>query len=441
MAGPLQGLRVIEMAGIGPGPFCAMLFADMGAEVIRIERPGTRTAPHDILARGRSTLQIDLRAEGGAASVLDAIAKADVLIEGFRPGVMERLGLGPAECHARNRRLVYGRMTGWGQHGPLAHAAGHDINYIAISGALHAIGRAGEPPVPPLNYVGDFGGGAMLLAFGILAALHEAKGSGQGQVVDAAMTDGAALLSSMMYGFKSAGMWSNQRGENMLDGGAHFYDTYACADGKYVAVGAIEPQFYALLRERCGIADDTAFDAQMDADRWPLLKLRMADLCSAPARATSGACCSKAAMPASRPCSTGTRRPSIRTTWRAAPSRMSAAWCSPRPRRASAAPRLSCRRPPRTTTARPCCAVGAWPSRLADCHRRGTASRLSQKNSRRRHRCSSPSPCTRAAAKRPMPPPWSAAAGASTSANSPIAPRGSAPRCSSSAWSAATGSA
>ncbi|WP_233101810.1 CaiB/BaiF CoA transferase family protein [Variovorax sp. IB41] len=278
MAGPLQGLRVIEMAGIGPGPFCAMLFADMGAEVVRIERPGTRTASCDILARGRSTLQLDLRAEGAAEAVLAAIAKADVLIEGFRPGVMERLGLGPAECHARNPRLVYGRMTGWGQHGPLAHAAGHDINYIAISGALHAIGRAGEPPVPPLNYVGDFGGGAMLLAFGILAALHEAKGSGQGQVVDAAMTDGAALLSSMMYGFKSAGMWSNQRGENMLDGGAHFYDTYACADGKYVAVGAIEPQFYALLRERCGIADDTAFDAQMDADRWPLLKLRMADL-------------------------------------------------------------------------------------------------------------------------------------------------------------------
>jgi alpha-methylacyl-CoA racemase len=247
---------VIEMAGIGPGPFCAMLFADMGAEVVRIERPGTRTAPHDILARGRSTLQVDLRAEGAAQSVLDAIAKADVLIEGFRPGVMERLGLGPAE---------------W-------HAAGHDINYIAISGALHAIGRAGEPPVPPLNYVGDFGGGAMLLAFGILAALHEAKNSGQGQVVDAAMTDGAALLSAMMYGFKSAGQWSNQRGENMLDGGAHFYDTYACADGKYVAVGAIEPQFYALMRERCGIADDTAFDAQMDADRWPLLKLRMADV-------------------------------------------------------------------------------------------------------------------------------------------------------------------
>lgn len=278
MAGPLQGLRVIEMAGIGPGPFCAMLFADMGAEVVRIARPGTPHDPHDILTRGRSTLCIDLRAPGAAQQVLDIVSNADVLMEGFRPGVMERLGLGPAECHARNPRLVYGRMTGWGQHGPLANAAGHDINYIAISGALHAIGRSGEAPVPPLNYVGDFGGGAMLLAFGVLSALFESQRSGKGQVIDAAMTDGAALLSAMMYGFKSAGRWNNQRGENLLDGGAHFYDTYACADGKYVAVGAIEPQFYALLRERCGIADDPAFDMQMDAARWPLLKLRMADL-------------------------------------------------------------------------------------------------------------------------------------------------------------------
>jgi len=278
MPGPLQGLRVIEMAGLGPGPFCAMLFADMGAEVLRIERPGTPRNSNDILARGRSLLQIDLRAEGAAATVRDAIARADVLIEGFRPGVMERLGLGPADCLALNPRLVYGRMTGWGQHGPLAQAAGHDINYIALSGALHAVGRAGEPPVPPLNYVGDFGGGAMFLAFGILAALHEAKASGQGQVVDAAMTDGAALMSAMMYGLKAGGRWSNQRGENLIDGGAHFYDTYACADGRYVAIGAIEPQFYALLRERCGIADDPAFDAQMDAARWPLLKLRLADV-------------------------------------------------------------------------------------------------------------------------------------------------------------------
>lgn len=278
MAGPLQGLRVIEMKGLGPAPFCGMLFADMGAEVVRIARPGTGDDPHDILARGRSTLEVDLHAPGAASAVIDAIAHADVLIEGFRPGVMERIGLGPQPCHARNPRLIYGRMTGWGQHGPLAQRAGHDINYIAISGVLHAMGRPGDAPVPPLNLVGDFGGGAMLLAFGILAALHEAKRSGRGQVIDAAMTDGAALLSSMMYGFKSAGQWSDQRGDNMLDGGAHFYDTYACADGKYVAVGAIEPQFYAVLRERCGIADDPAFDAQMDKARWPLLKLRMADV-------------------------------------------------------------------------------------------------------------------------------------------------------------------
>ena len=278
MAGPLQGLRVIEMAGIGPAPFCAMLFADMGAEVVRIVRPGTPVDPFDVLARGRAALSLDLRAEGATQQVLDMVASADVLIEGFRPSVMERLGLGPAVCMARNPRLVYGRMTGWGQHGPLAQAAGHDINYIAISGALHAIGRSGDAPVPPLNLVGDFGGGAMLLAFGVLSALYESQRSGQGQVIDAAMTDGAALLSAMMYGYKSAGLWSNQRGENMLDGGAHFYDTYACADGKYVAIGAIEPQFYALLRERCGIADDPVFDAQLDTARWPLLKLRMADL-------------------------------------------------------------------------------------------------------------------------------------------------------------------
>ena len=278
MAGPLKDLRVVEMAGIGPGPFCAMLFADMGAEVLRVGRPGVLPDAHDILARGPAPGAVDLRGPRAARRALDAIARADILIEGFRPGVMERLGLGPAECHARNPRLIYGRMTGWGQHGPLAHAAGHDINYIAISGALHAIGRAGEAPVPPLNYVGDFGGGAMLLAFGLLAALHEARASGRGQVVDAAMSDGAALLSAMAYGFKSAGQWSNQRSENLLDGGAHFYDTYACADGRYVAVGAIEPQFYALLRERCGLAEDPAFDAQMDAARWPLLKLRLADV-------------------------------------------------------------------------------------------------------------------------------------------------------------------
>ena len=280
MAGPLAGLRVIEMAGIGPGPFCAMLLADMGAEVIRIARPGTPDDPHDILARGRSaTLRIDLRAAGGAAAapVLVLVARAEVLIEGFRPGVMERLGLGPEACHARNPRLVYGRMTGWGQHGPLAHAAGHDINYIALSGALHAIGRPGEAPVPPLNYVGDFGGGAMLLAFGILAALRETERSGRGQVIDAAMTDGAALLSAMLYGFKSAGQWSNRRGANLLDGGAHFYDTYACADGRHVAVGAIEPQFYAQLLALTG-ATDPDFAKQWKQQGWPEPKAKFATL-------------------------------------------------------------------------------------------------------------------------------------------------------------------
>ncbi|GLS14827.1 CaiB/BaiF CoA transferase family protein [Hydrogenophaga electricum] len=278
MAGPLAGLKVIEMAGIGPGPFCAMVLSDLGADVVRIVRPGTPLDPNDVLARGRTVLALDLRRPDAVDEVLALVAQADVLIEGFRPGVMERLGLGPSVCMARQPRLVYGRMTGWGQHGPLSHAAGHDINYIAISGALHAVGRSGDSPLPPLNYVGDFGGGAMLLAVGILSALHETARSGQGQVVDAAMTDGAALMSAMMYGMKAAGQWSNQRGENLLDGGAFFYDTYACADGRYVAVGAIEPQFYALLRERCCIADDPAFDPQMDPSSWPLLKLRLAEV-------------------------------------------------------------------------------------------------------------------------------------------------------------------
>jgi alpha-methylacyl-CoA racemase len=271
-------MKVIEMAGIGPGPFCAMVLADLGADVVRVARADATLDPCDVLSRSRTVLNLDLRDPQAVQEVLALVAQADVLIEGFRPGVMERLGLGPDVCLARQPRLVYGRMTGWGQHGPLSHAAGHDINYIAISGALHAIGREGEAPVPPLNYVGDFGGGAMLLAVGILAALHETRRSGQGQVVDAAMTDGAALLSAMMYGFKAAGQWSNYRGDNMLDGGAFFYDTYACADGRHVAVGAIEPQFYALLREKCGIANDPVFDAQMDRQAWPLLKLRLAEV-------------------------------------------------------------------------------------------------------------------------------------------------------------------
>jgi alpha-methylacyl-CoA racemase len=277
MTGPLSDVKVVEMAGLGPGPFCAMLMADLGADVLRVAKPGVPVDPTDITTRSRRQLGLDLRSAEGSAAARALIARADLLIEGFRPGVMERLGLGPEPCLASNPRLVYGRMTGWGQHGPLAHAAGHDNNYIAISGALHAIGRAGEAPVPPLNYLGDFGGGGMLLAVGLLAALHEAGRSGRGQVIDAAMTDGSALLSAFMYGFKAAGRWSNHRGENMLDGGAPFYDTYACADGKFVAVGAIEPQFYAELRARCGI-QDPLFDGQMDAARWPLLKRRLADI-------------------------------------------------------------------------------------------------------------------------------------------------------------------
>ena len=282
MAGPLAGLKVVEMVGLGPAPFCAMLLADMGAEVIRIDRPGAGgalgLAPRfDIPARGRRSLAIDLKRAGALEVALELVAQADLMVEGFRPGVMERLGLGPQVCLARNPRLVYGRMTGWGQHGPLAPRAGHDIDYIALSGALHAIGRVGEPPPPPLNYVGDYGGGAMLLAFGLLCALHESRGSGRGQVVDAAMTDGAALLSAMFYGMRAAGAWQNERGANLLDGGAPFYATYVCADGKHVAIGALEPAFYRELLARLGI-DDPAYDDQMDRSQWPQRQARLAAL-------------------------------------------------------------------------------------------------------------------------------------------------------------------
>lgn len=280
MAGPLSGLKIIEMAGIGPGPFCGMLLADMGAEVIRIDRPGADRLSSwrfDITTRGRKTLCLDMKKPGSKEAVLKMIEGADAIFEGFRPGVMEKMGLGPDECLARNPKLVYGRMTGWGQFGPLSKAAGHDINYIAISGALHAIGRSGEAPAIPLNYIGDFGGGAMVLAVGMLAAMLEAQRSGKGQVVDAAMTDGAALLSAMFYGFKAAGQWTSNRGENLLDGGAHFYDVYSCADGKYVAVGAIEPQFYQELLDRCGL-DPASYSPQMDDQSWPMLKIKLADV-------------------------------------------------------------------------------------------------------------------------------------------------------------------
>jgi alpha-methylacyl-CoA racemase len=282
MAGPLAGLRVVEFAGIGPGPFAAMLFADLGAEVVRIERRGVsrrplsllNAGPFDVLNRGRRAVAVDLKRPAGVQVALRLVDRADALIEGFRPGVMERLGLGPDVCLARNLRLVYGRMTGWGQSGPLAHAAGHDINYIALSGALHAIGTP-EQPLPPLNLVGDFGGGALLLAWGMLSALWEARSSGQGQVVDAAMTDGAALLMAMMYGVKAGGLWSDERGANLLDGGAPFYGTYACADGKYLAVGPIEPQFYRLFLEQVGITDPELAN-QFDLTAWPYQREKLA---------------------------------------------------------------------------------------------------------------------------------------------------------------------
>lgn len=286
--GPLQGFKVVEMAGLGPGPFCAMMLADMGAEVIRIDqkrRPGAPASPFfshqrfDVLARGRRSIALDLKKPAGVEAALSLIAQADALLEGFRPGVMERLGLSPETCLQRNPRLIYGRMTGWGQFGPLAFAAGHDINYVALTGALSAIGRPGTPPAVPLNLVGDFGGGAMMMAFGLVCGLLEAQRSGKGQVIDAAMTDGAALLSAAMYGFKADGQWSNERSSNMLDGGAPYYDTYTCADGKHVALGAIEPQFYVLLREKLGLSDPV-FDAQNDRAKWPDLKRRIAEVLS-----------------------------------------------------------------------------------------------------------------------------------------------------------------
>lgn len=286
MPGPLAGIRVIEMVGIGPCPFAAMMLADMGAEVIRIDRKAVPGAPnpfpmlgtkHDVMARGRKSLALDLKLPQAREVMLALVDRADILLEGFRPGVMERLGLGPGDCMARNPKLVYGRVTGWGQHGPLAQAAGHDINYLALSGMLHAMGRAGQPPAPPLNLVGDFGGGAMMLAFGVVCAALEARSSGKGQVVDAAMTDGAALLGAMMYGLRTHGSWRDAREANMLDGGAPFYDTYACADGKFVAIGAIEPQFYARLLELAG-ANDPDFGRQWDRAGWPGLKQKFAVL-------------------------------------------------------------------------------------------------------------------------------------------------------------------
>jgi alpha-methylacyl-CoA racemase len=279
--GPLAGVKVLELEAIGPGPFCGMMLADMGADVLLVDRPSDpqlgfeRDRWSDTMLRGRRSVTLDLKSPGGVAAALALAEKADALIEGFRPGVMERLGLGPDVLLVRNPRLVYGRMTGWGQDGPLAPRAGHDINYIALAGVLHAIGRAAGAPVPPLNLVGDFGGGGMLLAFGIACALFEARRSGKGQVVDAAMIEGASLLATMFWGMLAARSWGEVRGENVLDSGAPWYDCYETRDGRFVAIGAIEPKFYAALLTRLGL-DEEPLPAQHDRAGWPELRQRFA---------------------------------------------------------------------------------------------------------------------------------------------------------------------
>ncbi|MEZ4884500.1 MAG: CaiB/BaiF CoA-transferase family protein [Chitinophagales bacterium] len=271
--GPLKGIKIIEMGGLGPGPFAGMLLADMGAEVILVERkidPKMRRMP-DCSRRGKRSIALNLKDPKGIETLLQLVEKADVLFEGFRPGVMERLGIGPDVCMSRNPKLVYGRMTGWGQTGPLAQAAGHDINYISLTGALFATGRAHEKPVPPLNLVGDYGGGGMFLVMGILAALLEVQKSGKGQVIDAAMTDGSAVLMAMFNSLHAMGMWSPKRGVNLLDSGAPFYDTYETKDGKHISIGSLEPQFYALLMEKAKL-DPAIFGAQMNRKNWPSMK-------------------------------------------------------------------------------------------------------------------------------------------------------------------------
>ncbi|KWR87816.1 CaiB/BaiF CoA transferase family protein [Cupriavidus sp. IDO] len=287
-AGPLSHLTVVEFAGLGPAPFAGMMLADQGARVIRIDRPARRSGKaegmatltardSDVLSRGRESIALDLKQPEAREVALRLVERADILIEGFRPGVMESLGLGPDVCLQRRPSLVYGRVTGWGQNGPLAQAAGHDINYIALTGALHSTARRGQAPVPTPGLIGDFGGGGMLLAFGVMAAVSHAQATGEGQVVDAAITDGSALLTALIQGWHSCGLWNAEAGTNNGDGGAPFYDVYVCADGKYISIGSMEPQFYALLREKCGLTDPD-FDAQWDAGRWPALKARVAEV-------------------------------------------------------------------------------------------------------------------------------------------------------------------
>lgn len=281
--GPLAGIKVVELAGIGPGPFCAMALSDMGAEVLRIDRTepsglGIGVEPRfDLLKRGRRSVAVNLKEPKGVDTVLRLIDRADALIEGFRPGVMERLGVGPEQCLRRNPKLVYGRMTGWGQDGPWAKDVGHDINYIALAGVLHCIGTSGGKPVPPLNLVGDFGGGAMFLAFGIVSALLEAQRSGKGQVVDVSMVEGAAYLMTSIYGLHAAGLWSNERGDNLLDTGAPYYNTYETSDGQYISVGAIEPKFYAEMLRRMGL-DGEELPEQSDRSKWPEMRERFAEI-------------------------------------------------------------------------------------------------------------------------------------------------------------------
>ena len=313
MSGPLEGIRIIELAGLGPAPFAGMMLADAGADIVRIDRferatyPPHQDAHVDLMNRGRRSVAVDLKHPDGVALVLRLVESADGLMEGFRPGVVERLGFGPDVCLARNPKLVFGRMTGWGQDGPMALAAGHDIDYIALAGALEPVGRAGQPPLPPLNLVGDFGGGGMLLAFGMLAAIISARETGKGQVVDAAMVDGAASLMTMTFTMRASGMWPGPRGTNLLDTGAHFYEVYETSDGGFIGVGAIEPQFYAALIRLLGLEDEE-LPPQMDRDAWPAMKVRFAQLFATKTRAEweaifegSDACAAPVLSPAEAP--------------------------------------------------------------------------------------------------------------------------------------------
>ena len=355
--GPLQGVKIVELAGIGPGPFAGMLLSDMGADIVRIDRagqvnPGVFDKPNlEPLYRGRRSIGVDLKNPEGVELVLRLVEQADALIEGYRPGVTERLGLGPDVCLARNPKLVYGRMTGWGQDGPMAQAAGHDINYIALAGALAHFGRAGGKPTPPINLVGDFGGGGMFMAFGIVCGILEAQRSGKGQVLDVAMVDGSAILMTMMWGLKQIGFWDEALGANVLDTGAPFYDTYETADGKFVSLGSLEPQFYAELIQKLGLESE-GLPAQMDKNGWDTLRDALHRAVQDQDARRVGRDPRAAATPVTRRCSRCRRRRTTSTSWRARRSSNATACRSPRPRRASRArrPRCSARRRGRAST-------------------------------------------------------------------------------------------